>query len=113
MAAPVDAGAAGVRGHAPAPVDDVELPMLAAGISLRQHSDNFVGRRALRQQQKSRLGIERVDECLRRQRADAASCVRAQDADREKTARNGDAESATGVAGKERPGHRRMATADG
>ena len=96
-----------MRGDAPMRVDEMQLPVLTACVLLCQQTDHFGGRRALRKQRETRLGIKGIDERLRRQRADAASRVRAQDADREETTRNGNAERAIGVVRKERPGHRR------
>ncbi len=105
LTAPLDARRAGVRGDTARGVDQVELPVVAAGVRGDQRAHD-VGRIDVPCHRVERgRRVQRIDERLRRERADAARRVRTQRADREEPARDGHAERAGGVAGDERPGH--------
>src|SRR5439155_557943 len=83
LAAPLDALDAGMRGDIAFCVDDVQLPMLATGIGLDQRVYDVSRLQTLRQHREAARAVEGVDQSLRRQRADAAVCVRTQRADGE------------------------------
>ena len=85
------------------------LPRLATAVGGDEQAHDFGGRCSLRQQIEPRPREGRIDERLRRKRADAASRMRTKRADREEPARDRDAERSARIAGQERPGHCRIA----
>jgi hypothetical protein len=105
MAAPVDAQRAGVAGAAAALIDQVELAMLAAFVAGDQACDGIGRGNAPLEQVESGRTVTGIDQRLRRQRADAAACVRTQGADGEKAAGNGNAERPIRIPRDDRPGH--------
>ena len=77
LTAPLDALDPGVGGDIAFGVDQVQLAMLAARVGEGEHA-HHVGRRvALREQRQPAGSIQRIDQRLRRQCADAAMCMRA------------------------------------
>ena len=106
MAAPVDARAARVRGDASGVVDHVQLPVVAARVRGGQRAHDVRGIVAARHGLERGRRVERIDERLGRERADAACRVRAQRADGKEPARDGDAEGSARIARDDGPGHR-------
>src|SRR6185437_14206927 len=98
LPAPVDALPARVSGRSPVHIDDVDLSMIAPRIGGDQRFDHLRGRVPLRQAIEPGRAIARIDQRLRRERADAAARMRAQRADGEKTTRDGNTQGATNVA---------------
>jgi len=75
-----------MRRGAPLVVDHVQLAQFAAGVGAREDTHDLRGRYAFAQQIEPRSRVSGIDERLGRQRAGAASCVRAQCAHGEETA---------------------------
>ena len=77
MSAPCDARSAGVRADAPARIDHVKLPMIAAFIGGGESRDDrrriFAARHCVERGSR----VERIAKRLRRQGADAGADVRA------------------------------------
>jgi hypothetical protein len=92
--APVDAGGPRVLADAARCIDDVELPVLAPFVRRREPLHHLRGGHPRAKQLESLPAVMRIDQRLRRERADAALRVRAQGADREEAGRDGDAEGA-------------------
>src|SRR6267142_3642804 len=89
-AAPLDAGGSGVLADMALGVDDVQLAVLASVIRGGQAHDNFRRCDARAQQFQTLACVVRINQRLRRERAHAASRVRAQRAGGEKARRDGD-----------------------
>ena len=105
MAAPVDAGVAGVRRARAACGDHVELALRAAGIGGGERGDHVDRRMAGVEQLETGRPVQRVHQGLGGQRTGAAPRVHRERTDREEAAGDGDAEAAVAVACEDRPGH--------
>ena len=106
VAAPVDAGCAGVGRTRADAGQHMELPVLASGIARRQRGHDLGRRVTCRQQGQAGPTVQRVHQGLRGQRAHAALAVWAERADGEESAGDCQAKAALGVARQDRPGHR-------
>ena len=105
VAAPVDAGRAGMRRDAAVAIHDVDLAVVAAFVAFGQDLDDLLGRHFVLQEHQAVRAIERIDQRLRGDRADARLNERHAAADREILGGDRDAEGAGGIAGDEGPGH--------
>ena len=105
MAAPLDAALAGVGGRRAACAEQVQLALGAARVGVGQGAGDVGRRPALGEQVEAGRPVERIEQRLARDRADAAPGVRAQGADREKAAGDRDAEPAFVVAPEDGPCH--------
>src|ERR1700680_1806758 len=95
-----------MRGNPGLGVHDVQLAMIAARIGGNENLDGFRSGFTRAQQIESLDAEERIDQRLRRDRADARGDMRHQGPDREEPRRYRNAElSAAPVAGDDRPGH--------
>ncbi|MNL67265.1 hypothetical protein D3C87_1918320 [compost metagenome] len=84
----------------------MHLPLLAAVVATGQGGDDLVGRVAFAQQRQAVRAVERADEGLRGDRANAPADMRDQTADRKEASSDGDAEiTSLGITSDDGPSH--------
>ena len=106
MAAPVDAGAARVGRDPARRIHDVKLAVVASCVCRNEALDRRCRRLAFAQEFQAVDAIERIDEGLRRDRADTRRDMGHSRADREEFGRNRDREvSGDWIARDDGPGH--------
>ena len=105
MAAPLDAALAGEGDGLALCRQDVQLALGTARVGVGQGAGDVERRPALGEQVQGGRPVERIEQRLARDRADAAPGVRAQGADGEKAAGDRDAEPAFIVAPEDGPCH--------
>ena len=106
VAARVDAARAGVRRRCAARRQHVQLAHGLAGVGAGQRRHDVGGAATFAEQGDAGRPVERIEQRLRRERADAAARVHAERADGEEAAGDRHAEASPRVARQDGPGHR-------